>query len=79
MNASAKAVLDSAARRMEYASGLLEEAADTGMARLIGLAYAEVLLCRGELAAIKQLVDLEELLGAADTERPAPMLSLVRR
>jgi len=80
MNVAAKAVLDSALRRMEYASGLLEESAVAlGMTRLVGLAYAEVLLCRGELAAIKQLLEIEEVLGEADTERPAPTLSMVRR
>ena len=79
MNAPARATLASALRRVEYATHLLEDAAESGEIRLVGLAYAEVLLCRGELAAIKQLVELEEMLGRADTERPQPMLRLVGR
>lgn len=69
-------------RRLELASRLIEEAADSGHQSLIGAAYAEILIARGEIAAAIQLIDLEDTLAMPDSERPAhlpPRLMLVRK
>lgn len=81
MSPVARNTLRSAIRRVELAAAQLEEAADSGFVALVGEAYASVLLAKGELAAAAQLLDLEEELGRADTQRPEhlpPKLMLVK-
>ncbi len=77
MSHLAQSLLRGVESRAEYASRLLEDAADGGHEAMIGHAYAEVLLLRGELAAIRQLMDLEETL-ATDKPRVSPPLRIVR-
>ena len=69
-------------RRLEQAAAYHEEAAESGEKALLGLAYGELLMARGEFAAIKQHTDLEDMLATSDVDRPAhmpPRLMLVRR
>jgi hypothetical protein len=74
----AKAISASLARRLEYATRLLEDAAESGQTALIGHAYAELLLARGEFAAYGQILDLEDTLNTGDVERPGRQLRIVR-
>lgn len=81
MSPVARRILGSVTRRLDQATAHMEEAADSGYVGLIGEAFAEVLLAKGELAAVLQLIDLEEGLGKADTQRPdflPPKLELVK-
>lgn len=81
MSPQASNAFASAIRRLDQATAMLEEAADSGHVALVGLAYAEVLLAKGEFTAALQLVDLEETLRKGATDRAQhlpPQLKLVR-
>ncbi len=80
MSPLAKRTFGSAMRRLELASAMLEDAAESGIATMIGDAYGEVLLARGEFAAGFQILELENTIKTAD-ERPvstSPPLRIVR-
>lgn len=73
MNVHAKLALRRAIDNVDMAASLCEEAATSISAdSLYGSAYAEVLRAKGELAALAQLVDLEEQVAGK------PQLRVVR-
>ena len=77
MSPLAKNAFASAQRRLDQALAYMEDASTSGIPALFGLAYSEVLLAKGEFAAAVQIVDLEGVLGKADTRMP-PMLRIVK-
>ncbi len=76
MNLLAKHAFRTAARHLDMAIAMHEEAATSGHVELIGEAFAELLRARGDYAAALQLIELEEMIAGAPTERPP--LRLVR-
>lgn len=80
MSPTATNAFATATRRLEYAAALIKDAAESGEAALVGLAYAEVLYAKGELATALQILELEETVRAAAAERSNvnPPLRIVR-
>jgi hypothetical protein len=81
MNAFAEAQLRSALFRMESAIIALENHADGASPTVLGDAYRNLLHARGQLHAMRQLLEMEAELAAADTaiDLPCvPKLTVVR-
>lgn len=79
MNAIAQGCLAEATDSLDAAMIALENHADNGAPALVGDAYRHLLEVRGQLAAMRQIVELTRIFQHAPTEpAPAPALRIVR-
>lgn len=75
MNAFADVQLRNALHRLESAIIALENHADGASPAVLGEAYRNLLQARGQLTAMKRLLDMEEEITTA---KPPPRLTVVR-
>jgi hypothetical protein len=77
VNIIAQSFLHEAMDSLDEAMIALENHADNGPPSLVGDAYRRLLQVRGQLAAMRQIVELSQAIQCAPTER-APSLRIVR-